>query len=159
MLSIYSITNEEYINAATADKTDDRLFFLKDTGEIYKGTELYSKSVEFVSEFPSNPAINRLYINATTLEGRVYDGSSWTTVLNPIQNVVDSSNTISGVTGKAVVDYVMAYINTINAELETTVRKDAIVTRLANTTADASDEKIASEKSILAALEWRTSIN
>ena len=63
MISWHSITSEVYNSTPESLKTNDKLFFLSDTGEIYKGKYLYSKSVEFYeNEIPSNPSINRIYI-------------------------------------------------------------------------------------------------
>ena len=107
MISWYSITSEVYNSTPESLKTNDKLFFLSDTGEIYKGKYLYSKSVEFYeNEIPSNPAINRIYIEKNTLEGRIFDGNEWVIIAQPIQIYIDVLNTTKPVSGFAVYDYI-----------------------------------------------------
>ena len=107
MISWHSITSEVYNSTPESLKTDDKLFFLSDTGEIYKGKYLYSKSVEFYeNEIPTNPTINRIYIEKNTLEGRIFDGDEWVIIAQPVQISIDVLNTTKPVSGFAVYDYV-----------------------------------------------------
>ena len=105
MLSWHYVTRAAYDAASAADKTADKLFFLSDTKEIYRGTELFTESVILYTSVPTTPAVGKLYINSTTLEGRVWNGTSWTTVINPVADSVTADGT-TAVSGKAVAEFV-----------------------------------------------------
>lgn len=106
MITWYSVTSEEFNAAPASLKSKNKLFFLTDTLELYKGDKLYSKSVDFYENtIPTNPAINRLYIEKNTHEGRVWTGSEWIVVIQPIQLEVDVLNTTKPVSGFAVFNY------------------------------------------------------
>ena len=95
------------------------MYFLSDTREIYRGSEPFTESVILCTEFPTTGiAINRLYVNSATLEGKIYDGSSWTTVIKPIDSTVtvDGTNPVSG---KAVAAYVAAEMAKVSTSANT----------------------------------------
>ena len=115
MLTWHYVTHAAYAAADAATKTSDKLYFLSDTREIYRGTELFSHACEIVSAWPSTPAVGRVYIDATTLEGRIYNGTEWKTVIQPVQAAVDASDTSKPVSGKAVADYVTDAISDVTA--------------------------------------------
>ena len=104
----YYVPKAEYLAAKEGEKIKDGiLYFIKDTHEIYKGTELFNEPVKFYTDTkPETPAVGVIYINSTNLEGSVYNGSEWKVVIAAIQTTVDSGNNTAPVTGKAVVDYV-----------------------------------------------------
>ena len=102
MMSWHIVTSAEY---AVGLKVEDDLYFLSDTHEIYRGSESYTQSITMYTELPTTGALNRLYINSTTLEGKIWNGTSWTDVLKPIASTVTSDGT-SPVSGAAVAQYV-----------------------------------------------------
>ncbi len=108
MLSWHYITSAQYKAAAEEEKTSEKLFFLSDTKEIYRGTESFTESVILFTTEPESPAVGKLYINSTTLEGKMWNGTAWTTVIQPVQATLDKADTAKPVSGKAVADHVEA---------------------------------------------------
>lgn len=106
MINWHIVTAEMYRNGTPID---GHMYFLSDTKEIYRGTVPFTESVVLYTELPIAPAIaiNKLYINSTTLEGRIWNGSDWTIVIQPVADVVED---VAGkpVSGKAVAAYVSA---------------------------------------------------
>ena len=95
MLEWHAITSEEYYTADDSLKTLDKIYFLTDTGEICRGTKNYTNSVIFYETLPTENIVrNRLYVNKTTLEGKVYDGTDWITVTKDVdsrtKNIIES---------------------------------------------------------------------
>lgn len=122
MLNWYFVTKAQY-DAATS-KSADSLYFLSDTKQIFRGTEPFTDGVSlFTTTKPTTPAVGRLYIESATLEGFVYTGSEWKTVIKPVDATVnaDSDNPVSG---KAVAAYVTAAISDAAAEAKASF-KDA----------------------------------
>lgn len=126
MLSWHYInTKAEWESADASLKTADKLYFIKDTKEIYKGTERFAESVELftateANSQPSVKAVGRIYINDKTLEGIVWTGSAWKTVINPVVNILSATDTKSPVTGKAVADYINSNV-TVNAAVDLSI--------------------------------------
>ena len=106
MLTWHYVTRAAYDAADASAKTSDKLFFLSDTKEIYRGTENFTESVIVYTTEPTVKAIGKLYIDATTLEGKIWNGSAWTTVIQPVQSTVSADNTNKPVSGAAVTTYV-----------------------------------------------------
>lgn len=99
------ITDSEKYKLAPEKKTNG-LYFLQDTGEIYKGEKSFTEAVNLVTEFPAEGgALGKLYVHSTTLEGKVWNGSAWTTVVQPVANTVEDDS-VKPVTGHAVQTYV-----------------------------------------------------
>ncbi len=90
MISWYSVTSAEYKAASASEKTDDKIFYLTDTQQIYRGTKNYTENVVMYTTIPTSPATGKLYINSDTKECRIYDGTNWITIVNPstIDNAV-----------------------------------------------------------------------
>ena len=105
------VTSAQYKAAGTGDVpavVANDLYFISDTKEIRRGSEIFSPAVDFYttqSGLPADPAANRIYFNADTLEGKVYNGTAWVDIIKPL-GAVEAANTDKGVSGKAVVDYV-----------------------------------------------------
>ena len=106
----WHIVSRDQYSAGTP--VDSDLYFITGENVIYRGNELYTKAVEFVSVWPTNPAPNRLYVDSTTLEGKMHDGTSWKQVIKPLADTVTADGT-NPVSGKAVADYVSAEIGKI----------------------------------------------
>lgn len=112
MLTWHYITSEVYKAAGPEQKTSDKLFYLSDTRQIYRGTDLFTEACRlYDTTEPATPAVGVLYIEQNTLEGKIYNGSAWQTVIQPIQATVDAGNTNKPVSGKAVADYVTSAIS------------------------------------------------
>ena len=116
MLSWRFVTSAEYYGASSYE--DDYLYFLSDTHEIYKGNVPFTEAVIMVSDAGDfdgalaaidNPARRKIYMAETTLEGRIYDGATWKTIIHPVATTVtdDEANPVSGA---AVAAYVTAKI-------------------------------------------------
>lgn len=117
MLMNWHIVTSAAYHAGTA--IDSHIYFLSDTHEIYRGSVPFTESVVLCTEFPTTSiAINRLYVNSSTLEGKIYDGSTWTTVIKPVEDtvVVDGGNPVSG---KAVAAYVAAEMAKVSSSADT----------------------------------------
>ena len=86
--------------------TEGDMYFISDTREIYRGSELFTESVTLYETLPTvSIAINRLYIDKNTLEGKIYDGSKWTTVIKPVEATFNAESE-NPVTAKAIAGYV-----------------------------------------------------
>ena len=116
-----------YVSSTTFDAgvaEADGLYFLSDTKEIYRGSELFSGAFEIVDDADSDfdtalglitrPAHGKIYLSTTTLAGKVYDGAAWREIIHPVDATVTASGT-NPVSGKAVADYVAAEIAKITA--------------------------------------------
>lgn len=113
MITWHFITSAAYLAASDDQKTSDKLFFLSDTGEIYRGKQSFTESVILHTDEPTVKAVGKLYVNSSTLEGRVWNGSSWTTIVQPVQAAIAASDATLPVSGKAVADYVSKRIEDV----------------------------------------------
>ena len=114
--------------AALATKDAYTLYWLEDTKEIYKGANSYTEAVVFyTTTLPAVGAAGKMYIENTTLQGSVWTGSAWKTVIEPVsQSVMDGeSATLKAVSGAAVKAYVEAQASTISAQAVTDMSWDA----------------------------------
>ena len=123
MISWHFVTAAEYY-AAVGTYDENKLYFLSDTHEIYRGSVPFTEAVIFVDTASSdmdtvlgaidNPARRKIYMSETTLEGRVYDGTSWKTVIRPVStSVAQSDNNL--ITSGAVYTYVQQQIEGITS--------------------------------------------
>ena len=114
MLSWHFVTAAEYYGAAPS-YDNNKLYFLSDTHEIYKGNVPFTEAVIMVDDSTggfntalqgiTNPARRKIYMSQTTMEGRIYDGTSWKTVIRAVDTAVtDSSSNL--ITSGAVATYV-----------------------------------------------------
>lgn len=95
--------------AALETKDVNALYFLSDTGELYKGSKSFTEGVILVDEFPAKGALGKMYIHNTTLEGKVWTGSAWKTVIEEVaKSLTDDVTTNVAVTGEAIKAYVTA---------------------------------------------------
>lgn len=103
MISWHIVTSDVY---AAGVKVESDLYFLSDTKEIYRGSNSFTESVILYTELPTTGiAHNRLYINSTTLEGKIHNGTDWVTVIKPVDSTVTTDGT-NPVSGAAVATYV-----------------------------------------------------
>ena len=112
----WHIVDSATYKAGTKIATD--LYFLKDSHEIYRGEQSFTESVILYTTLPAEGiATNRLYINSTTLEGKIHNGTEWKTVIKPIDDEVTAEGG-NAVTGKAVAAYVAAEIAKVSSSGE-----------------------------------------
>lgn len=81
------------------------LYFITDTKQIYLGTDLYTGQVQFVSEFPATPSQGIIYVNSTTHETKVWNGTSWDVMIPPIKSDIATASDTDLVNAKAIKDY------------------------------------------------------
>lgn len=95
-------------------KDANALYFLQDTQEIYKGETSFTQSIVMVEDrFPAKGAQGKIYIHGTTLEGKVWNGSAWKTVIQPVAtSLSDSATENKAVSGEAVKAYVTEKLTT-----------------------------------------------
>lgn len=72
------------------------LYFTSDTCLIFKGDKQLSTAVEAVTDFPQTGVQGRIYVKASTLEAKVWNGSAWVEVSPAVETTLDA-DTASGV--------------------------------------------------------------
>ena len=144
MITWHYITRDTFDAADVSEKTSDKLFFLSDTGEIYRGTQAFTESVIMYTEEPSVKAVGKLYINSNTLEGKIWNGSSWSVVIQAVQASMAADNTTLPVSGKAVADYVKTQIESVtgSGELVAGISYTADSNKLVVTMADQTTDEV-----------------
>lgn len=66
----------------------NKLYFLTDTQEIYRGNVLFTGSVVFYDAvLPDEGAMKKLYINRTTYDGYTWTGTDWVQIIHQYQIV------------------------------------------------------------------------
>lgn len=127
MLSWHYVTAATYYAAESYDA--DKLYYLSDTGEIYKGSVPFSEAIVLVDDTGTgatfdtelakitNPARRKLYVSKATLGAKTYNGTAWVWVIYPVVtgnsgDALDSTNTTNPVSGKAVAGYVSTALAT-----------------------------------------------
>ena len=159
LFKFHFLTAAQY--AAIASKDVSALYFIKDTGKIFKGDQDFTSAVRLVSEFPTESiAQGVLYVNTATGEAKTYNGTEWTTVVRPVDETVtqDSTNLVTSgavyaaiddaVGGIDFSDYVTAVTYTANTATLTIAKgeqtADVKITKVATgMTYDGSTGKIA----------------
>ena len=104
MISWHIVDSATY---KAGSKIEEDLYFLSDTKEIYRGSVPFTESVIMYDATPpaTSIAVNRLYIDSATLEGKIHDGTSWHTVIRPVKATV-SADDPNPVSSAAVIAYV-----------------------------------------------------
>ena len=98
-------TAEKYAGLLVKDA--NALYFLQDTQEIYKGETSFTQPTVMVATFPGKGALGKVYINQTTLEGKVWTGTAWKTIIQPVaQTMTGAGGETTPVSGDAVKAYV-----------------------------------------------------
>lgn len=137
------LANKQADYAALAEKNAEGLYFIKDTGEIYLGEQSYTQSVIFYGTGttpetrPEKGAFGKLYIDITTLQGFVWNGTEYKEVIKAVENAVDA-NTDNPVSAKAVKTYVDNLVGTGTADCIKTVAWDESNVQLKVTKKDES---------------------
>ena len=81
------------------------LYFVTDTKQIYVGEDLYTGQVQFVESFPEAPSQGIIYVNSTTHETKVWNGSAWNVMIPPIKSDIATAADTDLVNAKAIKDY------------------------------------------------------
>ena len=137
------LANKKADYAALAEKNAEGLYFIKDTGEIYLGEQSYTQSVIFYGTGttpearPDKGAFGKLYIDITTLQGFVWNGTEYKEVIKKVETAVDA-NTDNPVSAKAVKTYVDNLVGTGTADCIKTVAWDETNVQLKVTKKDDS---------------------
>ncbi len=110
----------------TETVTNDKLFFISDTGEIYRGKQLFNEAVTVYdpAKAPEKGAVGRLYINKDTLEGKIWNGTGWTIVIKAVAATLTATDTTTAVSGKAVADFVNGKVAGLGAVKDVTYTKE-----------------------------------
>ena len=145
MITWHYVTRAAYDAAGADTKTADKLYYLSDTGEIYRGTQSFTESVILYTEEPSVKAVGKLYVNSNTLEGKVWTGSAWKVVVQAAATTLVASDTKQPVSGKAVSDYVKDQIAAVtgSGDLVASIGYSAATNTMTATMADGNTEEIA----------------
>ncbi|WP_301066406.1 hypothetical protein [uncultured Duncaniella sp.] len=149
MLSWHIITRAAFDAGVTAGTLqDDALYFLSDTKEIYKKDVPFTEGVYlYDGTEPTSKAVGKIYINSTTLEGKVWNGTAWKTVIQPVAATLTATDTAQPVSGKAVADYVKTQIENATGagDIVASLTFDKATSELKVGMSDASEQKIALE--------------
>jgi hypothetical protein len=115
-LTLEKISVAAYNDKVTASTIDSKTIYWREDGTIYVGGSLYGGKFSFISTEPAYPEQNTLYINTTTLTGKVWNGVSWDTVTKGYTtNIADDSTDELMPTAKAVATYVQNKIADVAA--------------------------------------------
>lgn len=114
---------------ALQTKESRTLYFIADTKELYRGSSNYSAAIVMhaTGARPAVGAIGKLYINSTTGEGTVYNGSTWSVVIPAVSSSVLDGNdngVTTPVSGAAVKTYVESVAAATLAQCVTAVGYD-----------------------------------
>lgn len=93
-------------------KDVESLYFIEETGEIYRGEVPFTQACEFYNAAKARPAVGglgKLYIDETTLAGSVWTGSAYKEIIKPVDTEVKADST-NLVTSGAVAAYVGATV-------------------------------------------------
>ena len=93
---------------ALQTKDAESLYFIEETGEIYRGEVPFTQACEFYSAAKARPAVGglgKLYIDETTLAGSVWTGSAYKEIIKPVDTEVKAGSE-NLITSGAVATYV-----------------------------------------------------
>ena len=111
MVQWHIIDAATYYAADPSTLSDEKIYFLSDTKEIYRGATGFTEAVVmYTGELPATPARKKIYVNTANGEGKVYTGNGWATVIAPIDSTVVTDGT-NPVNSKAVIEYVTKAVN------------------------------------------------
>ena len=80
---------------ALQTKDAESLYFIEETGEIYRGEVPFTQACEFYSAAKARPAVGglgKLYIDETTLAGSVWTGSAYKEIIKPVDTEVKAGS-------------------------------------------------------------------
>ena len=93
-VGFYSLNQATYDGIGSKDSSV--LYFINDSGKIYKGDVDVTSAIAIVSDFgeATSAAYNKIYLNSSTLEIRVRNNNSWLTMMPGF--VTDGANWAAG---------------------------------------------------------------
>ena len=115
--------------AALESKDTNALYFIEETGEIYRGAKSYTEAVVFYNTdgagTPARPtagAAGKIYVDKTTGEGFAWNGTEYVQVVRGVDTAVtESSDKL--ITSGAVKTYVDTAVEAAKGEVETVTDK------------------------------------
>lgn len=125
-------------------KDVESLYFIEETGEIYRGEVPFTQSCEFYSAAKARPAVGglgKLYIDETTLAGSVWTGSAYKEIIKPVDTEVKAGSE-NLVTSGAVAAYVGATVGDGIKKVVKTVEWVEAEAALKVTLQDATSSKV-----------------
>lgn len=142
-------TLAQFETLKAGNKVDpDDLYFITDTHQIYVGEDLYTGQVQFVDTFPTTPSQGVIYVNPTTHETKMWNGTAWQTIVPPISTTLNNTTVDTNlVTAKAIRDYVTGISN----ECVTDVTYDDTTQKFTVTYGDATTSELPLKKLITGA--------
>jgi hypothetical protein len=118
MAQVLFLTGTKAQYDALATKNTNAIYFLTDTGEIRKGDAPFSHPVKAVESFPASGEAGAIYVNTSTHEARLWDGTAWQTAGLPTVTAIGASPTDAQLpTAQAVKTYVDGKISTVNGDV------------------------------------------
>ncbi len=110
----YTGTKAQY--DALASKNANALYFLTDTGRLFRGSTPYSYPVSVVTSFPASGETGVIYVNSGTHEAKTWNGTAWTVLALATITSIGSNPTDSQLpTAKAVKNYVDGQITQVSS--------------------------------------------
>ena len=125
-------------------KDVESLYFIEETGEIYRGGVPFTQACEFYSAAKARPAVGglgKLYIDETTLAGSVWTGSNYKEIIKPVDTNVKAGSA-NLVTSGAVAAYVGATVGDGIKKVVKTVEWVEAEAALKVTLQDATSSKV-----------------
>lgn len=90
-----------------SEKYENTLYYLEDTGEVFKGDIPYTEGLVVVDDLPLGPITGKTYIIRSSYEGYVWNGVAWKKVIEPALNDLNDTDTFNvPVTGEAIKRYI-----------------------------------------------------
>lgn len=115
-LTLEKISVANYEQKVAASTIDSQTIYWLDNGTIYVGNKLYGGKVSLITDDPTYPEQNVLYINTSTFAGKTWNGVSYDTVFKGYTtSVLDTSTDDLMPTAKAVATYVQNKIADVTA--------------------------------------------
>lgn len=115
-LILEKISVADYATKVTNSTVDSQTIYWLNDGTIYVGNKLYGGKISLISADPEYPEQNTLYINSTTLSGKVWNGVSYDSVIKGYTTTVLDNDTDELMpTAKAVATYVQNKIADVAA--------------------------------------------
>ena len=132
---------------AVKSKDTNALYFVEETGAIFKGSVPFGNGVIFygagqaITARPATGVLGKIYVDATTLAGYVYNGTAWKQVIYAVDQTVTDSST-NPVSSAAVKTYVEGLVGEGTSKLVKTVAYDAAGVQLQVTLGDDSTTNV-----------------
>ncbi len=112
----FIITNSTLFHSKSTHP-ENKLYFLADTEEIYRGDVPFTTSIIFYSgDLPEKPAERKLYINQDTFTGHTWSNDQWNTVIEHF-NIVAEINANTKLTDIPNVEAIKKFIRSAISDM------------------------------------------